>query len=128
MASRCLKGNGLAELKRFQTDGSACSIAVRDDPGQWPRGDELRMVLKSHWWWDLTTQDFADLDAERVVAILPVGAVEQHGPHLPVRVDAAINAGILARAVELMPPSCTALVLPMMPFGKSDEHLAFPGT
>jgi creatinine amidohydrolase len=86
------------------------------------------MVLKSHWWWDLTTRDFADLDAERVVAILPVGAVEQHGPHLPVRVDAAINAGIMARAVELMPADCPALVLPMMPVGKSDEHLAFPGT
>jgi creatinine amidohydrolase len=86
------------------------------------------MVLKSHWWWDLTTQDFAGIDAERVVAILPVGAVEQHGPHLPVRVDAAINAGIISRAVELMPAECPALVLPMMPVGKSDEHLAFPGT
>jgi creatinine amidohydrolase len=86
------------------------------------------MVLKSHWWWDLTTQDFSNLDAERVVAILPVGAVEQHGPHLPVRVDAAINAGIIERAVELMPADCPALVLPMMPVGKSDEHLAFPGT
>src|SRR6202790_5616730 len=91
-------------------------------------GGYARMVLKSHWWWDLTTQDFADLDAERVVAIFPVGAIEQHGPHLPVRVDAAINAGIVARAVEMMPPECPALVLPMMPVGKSDEHLAFPGT
>jgi creatinine amidohydrolase len=86
------------------------------------------MVLKSHWWWDLTTQDFAALDPECVVAILPVGAIEQHGPHLPVRVDAAINAGIIARAVEMMPAECPALVLPMMPVGKSDEHLAFPGT
>lgn len=91
-------------------------------------GDQIRMVLRSHWWWDLTTQDFAGLDAERLVAILPVGAVEQHGPHLPVRVDAAINAGIVARVIELMPPDCPALVLPMMPFGKSDEHLAYPGT
>lgn len=86
------------------------------------------MALKSHWWWDLTTQDFADIDVERVVAILPVGAVEQHGPHLPVRVDAAINAGIITRAVELMSADCPALVLPMMAVGKSDEHLAFPGT
>ena len=86
------------------------------------------MGLKSRWWWDLTTQDFADIDAERVVAILPVGAVEQHGPHLPVRVDAAINSGIIARAIELMPPDCPALVLPMLPVGKSDEHVAFPGT
>jgi creatinine amidohydrolase len=93
-----------------------------------PVGETVPMILKSHWWWDLTTQDFAGLDPERVVAILPVAAVEQHGPHLPVRVDAAINAGIMARAVELMPSDCPALVLPMMPFGKSDEHLAFPGT
>jgi len=86
------------------------------------------MVLKSHWWWDLTTADFAALDPERTVAILPVGAVEQHGPHLPVRVDAAINAGIIARAVQMMPADCSALVLPMTAVGKSDEHLAFPGT
>lgn len=86
------------------------------------------MFLKSHWWWDLTTQDFVDLDAERVVAVLPVAAVEQHGPHLPVRVDAAINAGIMARVVDLMPADFPALVLPMLPVGKSDEHLAFPGT
>src|ERR1700737_4938450 len=86
------------------------------------------MTLKSHWWWDLTTRDFADLDAERVVAVLPVGAVEQHRPHVPGRVDAAINAGIVARAVELMPADCPALVLPMLPIGKSDEHIAFPGT
>ncbi|MGA7803670.1 creatininase family protein [Bradyrhizobium sp.] len=86
------------------------------------------MALKSHWWWDLTTQDFAALNAEEVVAVLPVGAVEQHGPHLPVRVDTAINAGIVARAVELMHPECMALVLPMTAVGKSGEHLAFPGT
>ncbi|WP_407178638.1 creatininase family protein [Bradyrhizobium sp. STM 3562] len=86
------------------------------------------MFPKSRWRWDLTTRDFAELDSERMVAILPVGAIEQHGPHLPVRVDAAINAGIVARAVELMPQDCPALVLPMLPVGKSDEHLAFPGT
>jgi creatinine amidohydrolase len=86
------------------------------------------MTLKSRWWWDLTTRDFAALDADRLVAILPVGAIEQHGPHLPVGVDAAINAGIVARAIELMPQSCPALVLPMTSVGKSDEHLCFPGT
>ncbi len=63
-----------------------------------------------------------------MVAILPVGAVEQHGPHLPVCVDAAINAGIVARAVALMPPDMPVLVLPMMPVGKSNEHMAYPGT
>ena len=84
--------------------------------------------LSSHWWWDLSTREFTDLDMGEVVAILPVGAVEQHGPHLPVRVDAAINAGILARTVELMPPELPVLVMPALPIGKSNEHLAFPGT
>ena len=82
----------------------------------------------SHWWWDLSTREFSELDMSAFVAILPVGAVEQHGPHLPVRVDAAINAGILARAVALMPPELPALVLPALPVGKSNEHIAYPGT
>ncbi|MGI3900714.1 MAG: creatininase family protein [Janthinobacterium lividum] len=82
----------------------------------------------SRWWWDLSTREFAALDMERIVAVLPVGAIEQHGPHLPVRVDAAINAGIVARAVELMPDDLPALILPALPIGKSNEHLAFPGT
>ena len=86
------------------------------------------MKPPSRWWWDLSTREFAELDMGRVVAVLPVGAIEQHGPHLPVRVDAAINAGIVARAVELMPDDLPALVLPALPVGKSNEHLAFPGT
>lgn len=86
------------------------------------------MASKSRWWCDLTTADFEGFYPERTVAVLPVGAVEQHGPHLPVGVDAAINAGIVARAVELMPEQLQAIVLPMTAVGKSDEHIAFPGT
>lgn len=82
----------------------------------------------SRHWWDLTTEEFASLDPERLVALLPVSAVEQHGPHLPVRVDAAINAGILARALELVPAELPLLVLPAQSVGKSNEHMAFPGT
>ena len=62
------------------------------------------------------------------VAVQPIAAVESHGPHLPVRVDAAINAGIVGKALEVLPAEVPALVLPMMPVGKSNEHLAFPGT
>ena len=82
----------------------------------------------SRYWWDLTTEEFAGLDMERTVALLPVCAVEQHGPHLPLRVDAAINAGILERALELLPHDLPLLVLPAQNVGKSDEHVAFPGT
>lgn len=84
--------------------------------------------MSSRDWWDLTTEEFSGLDAERTVALLPVCAVEQHGPHLPVRVDAAINAGILARAIELLPQESRLLVLPAQNVGKSNEHTAFPGT
>jgi creatinine amidohydrolase len=87
-----------------------------------------QMALRSHWWWDHSVREFADTNMAEVVAVLPVAATEQHGPHLPVRVDAAINAGIVAKAVEMMPAQLPVLVLPMMPVGKSNEHHAFPGT
>jgi creatinine amidohydrolase len=43
-------------------------------------------------WQDMNTLEFAQLDAGRVIAVLPVGAIEQHGPHLPVSTDARIRA------------------------------------
>ena len=86
------------------------------------------MKLKSRWWWDLTARDFAETDMSRVVAVFPVAAVEQHGPHLPVRVDSAINAGILERVAARLPDDLPALILPMQPVGKSVEHTAYPGT
>jgi creatinine amidohydrolase len=84
--------------------------------------------LKSNYWWDHSTLDFSRMDMSSMVAVLPVGAVEQHGPHLPVRVDAAINAGIIHAAVSRLTPDSPALFLPPMPIGKSNEHTAFPGT
>ena len=84
--------------------------------------------LPKRLWQEMTTEDFRALDARRVIAILPVAAIEQHGPHLPVEVDARINAGVLARTLEILPPDLPVTVLPAMPVGKSNEHLAFPGT
>jgi creatinine amidohydrolase len=78
-------------------------------------------------WQDLTWTDFRTLPQD-AVAILPVAAVEQHGPHLPVSVDATINAGVLARALELVSPDATVLALPMQSVGLSVEHVRFPGT
>ena len=54
-------------------------------------------------WVEMTTNDFQQTDMSQAIAILPVAAIEQHGPHLPVEVDAAINRGVLARAMELLP-------------------------
>jgi creatinine amidohydrolase len=79
-------------------------------------------------WLDLTTEDFRTRDMSRAIAILPVAAVEQHGPHLPVGVDTWINEGYLARARALVPDDLDVLFLPVQAVGKSNEHLAFPGT
>jgi creatinine amidohydrolase len=84
--------------------------------------------LPSRHWWDLTSAQLVAIDMREVVALQPVAAVEQHGPHLPVRVDAAINAGIVARALDLLPDDLPLLVLPALPVGKSNEHIAYPGT
>lgn len=79
-------------------------------------------------WEELRSPEFDQLDPERTVAVLPTGAVEQHGPHLPVMVDACLNAAIVERALALLPAGTPVLVLPMTSVGKSDEHLAYRGT
>ena len=80
------------------------------------------------WWQDLASPEFAALDPEATVAVLPVGAIEQHGPHLPVAVDTCLNEAIVRRALELAPAGLPALVLPTTAVGKSNEHVDYPGT
>jgi creatinine amidohydrolase len=84
--------------------------------------------MPARFWLDLTTEDFRTRDMSRAIAVLPVAAVEQHGPHLPVGVDTFINEGYLSRAMERMPDHLDVLFLPVQAVGKSNEHLAFPGT
>ena len=79
-------------------------------------------------WAELTTKDFEGLDPEKTIAILPVAATEQHGPHLPVMTDTAIAEGMLALLKERMPSDLSVLVLPIQSIGKSNEHLLSPGT
>jgi creatinine amidohydrolase len=67
-------------------------------------------------------------DKENTVIIQPIGAIEQHGPHLPVAVDAAIAAAVVGRALEKLDPSIPAYALPLLHYGKSNEHWHFPGT
>lgn len=79
-------------------------------------------------WTSLTTVEFAGLDPESTIAVLPIAAVEQHGPHLPLGTDAAINAGLLAQLAPRVPVPATVLALPALPYGESLEHAGFPGT
>jgi len=85
-------------------------------------------AVRSGYWQDLTTVDFGRADRERTVALLPVAAVEQHGPHLPLSTDALINDGIVRAALERLAPDMTLLVLPAQNVGLSPEHTSFAGT
>ncbi len=79
-------------------------------------------------WGDLTTEDFGCIDPLRTVAVLPLGAVEQHGPHLPLDTDARIAEGILAAMWDHLDADLPVLMLPPVRVGTSAEHAAFPGT
>lgn len=79
------------------------------------------------YWHEMPTTAFADLPPE-TVAVLPIGAIEQHGPHLPVYVDSCINLGLLEMALAQAPAELPVTALPLQAIGKSNEHLAFPGT
>ncbi|HEY1944019.1 MAG TPA: creatininase family protein [Roseiarcus sp.] len=85
-------------------------------------------MLPTKFWAEMTWRDFHSADMSKVVAVLPVAAVEQHGPHLPVGVDAFINEGYLKRAVARLPENLPVLFLPVQAIGKSNEHIEFPGT
>lgn len=86
------------------------------------------MATPKRDWTEMTTEDFRDPSVGSWIAVLPVAAVEQHGPHLPVGVDAMIAEGYLAQVRQFLPREIPATFLPVQQVGCSDEHLSFPGT
>ena len=86
------------------------------------------MPPSSRFWADLRTTEFAGLSPDTTVAILPVGATEQHGPHLPLSVDRDLADAIVAHALPKLPPDLPVLVLPTQQVGYSPEHAQFAGT
>jgi creatinine amidohydrolase len=90
------------------------------------------MTPPSRYWADLTTADFAGRQADgtlaRTIAVLPVAATEQHGPHLPLSVDTALVDGVVTAALPHLAPELAVLFLPTQAVGLSPEHAAFPGT
>ena len=80
------------------------------------------------FWADLKSPDFAQLDLGRCIAVLPVAAIEQHGPHLPLNVDATLVDGVVAAALPHLPPALPLLFLPTQSIGFSPEHTRFAGT
>src|SRR5215471_20685432 len=79
-------------------------------------------------WIDMRWPDVGAADLSRLIAVLPLAATEQHGPHLPLGTDVMIAQAYLARVRELLPASLAVTFLPLQPVGISTEHGDFPGT
>ena len=74
-------------------------------------------------WADYRASEYANIDPEKTIAILPTAAIEQHGPHLPVGVDTMIAEGMLAELRRQCPDDLDIRILPVQAVGKSNEHL-----
>src|SRR5436309_9792812 len=79
-------------------------------------------------WTDIHWPDVSGTAPARWIAVLPLAATEQHGPHLPVGTDVMIAQAYLARVRELLPDNIPATFLPVQPVGISTEHIDYPGT
>ncbi|MEL6435670.1 MAG: creatininase family protein [Pseudomonadota bacterium] len=85
-------------------------------------------LAKRVWWGDFTAREFEDLNPHETLAVLPIAATEQHGPHLPVSTDHAIMHGMLSMVFPILPDDLDARFLPVQCIGKSNEHIRVPGT
>src|SRR5215831_11051023 len=85
-------------------------------------------TLPKREWSEMTWADFTAPDKARWIAVLPLAATEQHGPHLPLGVDSFIAETYLDRVRALVPADLPVSFLPLQRIGQSDEHVAYPGT
>lgn len=79
-------------------------------------------------WAEFKTTEFEGLNPEKVIAVLPTAAIEQHGPHLPTGTDTMIMQGMLDALRQTLPDDLEIRILPIQTVGKSNEHLHAPGT
>ncbi len=85
-------------------------------------------MTHSRDWTEIRWADAAPADISRWIAVLPLAATEQHGPHLPLETDVLIADAYLARVRELLPATAPVTFLPVEPIGISTEHINYPGT
>jgi creatinine amidohydrolase len=88
----------------------------------------MTSTLPPRDWTDIGPPDPASADRTRWIAVLPLAATEQHGPHLPLETDVLIAQAYLTRVRELLADSLPVTFLPIERIGISSEHTDFPGT
>lgn len=107
-----------------------CSFPLPVNPPDVP--DVPMTAWPARHWAGVSARDFALAQrsglAAQTVAVLPVGAVEQHGPHLPLSVDSTLVDGMVAAALPHLPAEVPVLVLPTQQIGLSLEHASYAGT
>lgn len=84
--------------------------------------------MKTRYWADYSSAEFSKLPRSELIAVLPIAAIEQHGPHLAMSVDTDLLQAIIDATIPKLPQSLPALFLPLQAIGKSNEHTRYPGT
>jgi creatinine amidohydrolase len=79
-------------------------------------------------WSRLKAAEIAALARQNAIVIAPIGATEQHGPHLPSMVDWRCAQEVSQRAARLMQKRHPTVVTPVIPFGMSEHHMSLSGT
>src|SRR5438876_12384845 len=88
----------------------------------------MASIVPPRDWTDIHWPDISRAEAARWIAVLPLAATEQHGPHLPLETDVMIGEAYLARVHELRPATLPVTFLPVERIGISTEHTDYPGT
>jgi creatinine amidohydrolase len=112
-------------------NGCRCTLVTNTNDLANPLNEKFRSMTSTvppRDWTDIHWTDLAGAGRERWIAVLPLAATEQHGPHLPVGTDVMIAQAYLARVRELLSDDAPVTFLPLQPVGISTEHIDFPGT
>src|SRR3954453_20829176 len=102
--------------------------ASPDNPNYVTNSGKETSMTPSRDWTEIRWADASPADSARWIAVLPLAATEQHGPHLPLETDVMIADAYLARVRELLPATRPVTFLPVERVGISTEHTDFPGT